>query len=237
MKPNRTRPPTGNGPTRRGESVYNIEGVLPAGTVTELEPGTSLLLAGPSMSGKQDIAMDLLAAGIDGDNGLLMVTTNETAASCIDALEERVGSFDRDLVGIVDCSGSNQQQAIRDIATKRVSSPGDLTGISIGTTKLIQQITGSGVSNVCHGLVSISTLLKYLELDTVFKFLHIYTVRIGDTDGLGIFTIDNGSHDQQTINTITKEFDAVVELRESEAGGHELRIRGMNDVPHEWHSM
>lgn len=207
--------------------MYDISGILPVGTVSELEPGTSLLIAGPAMSGKNDLAMDLLAAGLDGHNGLLMVTTDDTAMACIDDLDGRVESFDTDRVGVVDCSGSGDQRALRNIATRRVASPGDLTGISIGTAKLMQELTGQEVSDVRHGLVSVSTLLQYLELNTVFKFLHVYTARIADTDGLGIFTIDSSAHDDQTINTVLGEFDGVIELRETDTGERELRVRGI----------
>lgn len=215
--------------------MYDVTAVLPDDTIAELAPGSSLLIAGPAMSGKQDIALDLLAAGQPGKNGLLIVSTSESANSCIEKLEQRVPTIDRDRVGVVDCSGSSQQEAIREVATQRVSSPGDLTGISIATAKLMEQLAHQDISGVRHGLVSVSTLLQYLELDTVFKFLHIYTRRINDTGGLGIFTVDNAAHDQQTISTITNEFDGVIELRESESGAREMRILGMADAARTWH--
>lgn len=214
--------------------MFDISDVLPDGTVSELAPGSSLLIAGPAMSGKQCLALDLLAAGHDGDDGLLIVSTSETAGTCIDELEQRVGTVDRNRVGVVDCSGSSQQEAIREVATQRVSSPGDLTGISIATAKLMQQLTSQDISGVRHGLVSVSTLLQYLELETVFKFLHIYTRRIDDTGGLGVFTVDNAAHDQQTISTITNEFNGVIELRETESGAREMRILGMADASRTW---
>lgn len=214
--------------------MFDITDVLPSETVSELASGTSLLIAGPAMSGKQDLALDLLAAGLDRDNGLLIVSTSESAGACIDDLEQRVTTLDRDRVGVVDCSGSSQQQAIREVATQRVSSPGDLTGISIGTAKLMQRLTEQDISGVRHGLVSVSTLLQYLELDTVFKFLHIYTQRINDTQGLGIFTVDNTAHEPQTLNTITSEFDGMIELRETESGAREIRIRGLADTSQTW---
>lgn len=167
--------------------MFGVSDVLPGGTVSELAPGSSLLIAGPALSGKQALALDLLAAGHDGDDGLLIVSTGESAGTYLDELEQRVGTVDRNRVGVLDCSGSSQQEAIREIATQRVSSPGDLTGISIATAKLMEQLTSQDISGVRHGLVSVSTLLQYLEPQTVFKFLHIYTRRIDDTGGLGIF--------------------------------------------------
>lgn len=214
--------------------MFDIADVLPPGTVSELAPGTSLLVAGPAMSGKRDVALDLLAAGLVEEHGLLIVSTSDSAGACLDKLERRVQSLDRDRVGVVDCSGSSQQQAIRDVATQRVSSPGDLTGISIGTAKLMQRFTEQDVTDIRHGLVSVSTLLQYLELDVVFKFLHIYTGRIDDTEGLGIFTVETDAHDQQTISTLSSEFDGMVELREMDDGKREVRIRGLGGASRSW---
>lgn len=214
--------------------MYNLAEGLPIETVTEIQPGTSLLIAGPAMSGKPDLALDLLAPGLDGGNGLLLVTTNETATAYLDRLERRVTELDQNRVGIVDCSGSSQQGASPNLAIQRVSSPGDLTGISIGTAKLMKQFTHKDISSVRHGLISISTLLQYLDLHTVFKFLHIYTTRITDTQGMGLFTIDDDSHDPQTINTLSNEFDGIVELRETETGEREIRLRGLADASNTW---
>lgn len=147
--------------------------------------------------------------------------------------------FDKaeDGIVIVDCSGSDDRRTIEAIATEQVSSPGDLTGISSGTAKLLQVFSEQDVDSVRHGLVSVSTLLQYLDLNTVFKFLHIYTSRIEDTAGLGIFTLDNTSHDAQATNTVTGEFDYVLELRETESGGRELRCKGFPGTSREWHPL
>lgn len=115
-----------------------------------------------------------------------------------------------------------------------MSSPGDLTGISIGTAKLLQRFSNHDIAAVRHGLVSVSTLLQYLDINTVFKLLHIYTTRIAETQGLGVFTVDNAAYDSQTINTIAGEFDSLIELRDTDAGEQEVRIRGLNGVPTTW---
>lgn len=214
--------------------MCDISDILPDGTLTDLQPGTSVLLSGPAMSGKRKLAIQLLAAGHETGDGILCVTTSDDAARVVDELETHIPTLNHGQVGIIDCTGSTSQETIREIATERVSSPGDLTGISIGTAKLLQRFSNQDISTVRHGLVSVSTLLQYLDLNTVFKFLHIYTARIRDTQGLGVFTVDNAAHDSQTINTITGEFDGVIELRETDAGGRELRIRGFSGIPTEW---
>lgn len=217
-------------------STYEISGVLPDGMKEELQAGTCLLISGPTMIGKQELAVQLLAAGHDEGDGILCVTTSKNAESFLEMVERHIPTLDRERIGIVDCSGSEDQRTIEQIVTERVSSPSDLTGISIGTAKLLQRFSAQDISEVRHGLVSISTLIQYLELDTVFKFLHIYTTRINDTGGLGVFTVDKTSHDPQTLSTIASEYDGVLELRETETGEREIRSMGFPAVSREWRS-
>jgi len=212
---------------------YDVGDALPDETVDSLPAGTNVLVTGPAMVGKREVAFRLLAAGHEDADGVLCVTTRSSGASLLDEFERYVPELDRDRVAIIDCSGSDSRQTLERIATERVSSPADLTGISIGTAKLLQRFDGKQIDGVRHGLVSVSTLLQYLDRSTVFKFLHIYTSRIEDTDGIGVFTLDSAAHDDQTVNTITSEFDCVVDLREAEAG-REARIRGLPGASRSW---
>lgn len=215
-------------------SAYDISGVLPDGLMDELQAGSCILISGPTMIGKQELAVQLLAAGHDEGDGILCVTTSKNAANFLEMFETHLPTLDRERLGIVDCSGSEHQQTIEEISTEQVSSPSDLTGISIGTSKLLQRFSKQDISEIRHGLVSISSLIQYLELDTVFKFLHIYTTRIQDTGGLGVFTVDGESHDPQTTSTITSEFDGVLELQETDTGEREIRSKGFSDASREW---
>lgn len=215
---------------------YDVSTVLPDGMLTHLPAGSNVLVTGPTLSGKKSLAIRLLAAGHEEGDGILCVTTKDNAASLLDEFEAQIPTVDRDRIGIVDCSGSDARETIEAISTEAVSSPGDLTGISIGTAKLLQQFRDRDISTVRHGLVSLSTLLQYLELDTVFKFLHVYTARIEDTGGLGIFTLEGDAHEPQRVNTIVSEFDGVIELREGSAGNREIRLKGLSDSGRTWRS-
>lgn len=212
--------------------MYDIRGVLPEGVLDELSPGTNLAIVGPSMTGKRDLALQLLAAGYETGDGILCITTDSAQTVC-DDLERYVESLDRNRLGVVDTSGGDGQQLL-DATIEGVSSPSDLTGISIGTSKLFSHFSSQGISDIRYGLISISTLLQYLDSRKVFKFLHIYTKRIGDTGGLGIYTLNNDSHDQRVINTIIGQFDGVIELRDTDDGDIEFRVRGLGQRPTSW---
>jgi hypothetical protein len=55
-------------------------------------------------------------------------------------------------------------------------------------------------------VLSVSTLLVYLDLQPVYCFLHALTSRVRSVDGIGVFTIHENAHDQETMNTITSLF-------------------------------
>jgi KaiC/GvpD/RAD55 family RecA-like ATPase len=212
--------------------TYDVNDLLPGDALNELPAGTNVAIVGPSMSGKRELAMQLLATGYETGDGILCITT-DSAKSIYGDLDRYVDSLDRNRVGIVDTSGSDGRTLV-DATTEYVSSPSDLTGISIGTAKLFQQFERRGIDDIRYGLISISTLLQYLDSRKVFKFLHVYTKRIEDTDGLGIYTLDDDSHDPRIVNTITGQFDGVIHLRETEAGDLEYRVRGFGKRPTPW---
>ena len=215
--------------------MYDIADSLPDG-ISNLPEGTNLLIVGPGKTGKRDLALDLLTAGHERGDAMLFVMTRENAAELIADLDRRLAGLEHDHIGVIDCSGSEDREAIQDIATQSLTSPGDLTGISIGTVKLLEYFSDQSIRNVRYGLISITTLMQYLEPNTVFKFLHIYTQRISDTGGLGIFTIDDASHDSETVNTLVGEFDVVADIRETESGGREIRVRGVPEATRRWYA-
>lgn len=211
---------------------YGVHDVFPSDALEEFEPGTNVVIVGPSMSGKRALALELLAAGYQTGDGILCITT-DSAEKVHNDLERYLDSLDRGRVGIIDTSGSDGTELL-EATIESISSPGDLTGISVSMAKLFQHFERRGISDIRYGLISISTLLQYLDTTKVFRFLHVYTKRIEDTGGLGIYTLNNDSHDQQVINTITGQFDVSVELRETESGELEFRVRGPGRRPTPW---
>lgn len=215
--------------------VYDLTGALPHEKDVYAEPGSSILITGPAHTGKHNLALRVLAAGHTEGAGILFITTGEGASKLAEQFRALLPDLDEMPVGIIDCSTREQQQAIKSVAAvERVGSPGDLTGISVETAKLMRYFEEEGTTDVRHGLVSITTMLQYLDVSTVFRFLHVYTRRIADTRGLGIFTLDGPAHDTQTVNTISGEFDGVIEVREAESGEREVRVKGLPGGSRKW---
>ncbi|ELZ12508.1 hypothetical protein C479_03907, partial [Halovivax asiaticus JCM 14624] len=184
----------------------------------DLDAGTNVLVAGPPLTGKRDLAIEALASGADRGDGSIIVTTKDSADKVLDDLTEAVTVSDPD-VGIVDCV--TKQRGIGtvddDPRIKYASSPVDMTGIGIKLSEFLQEFyENRSLTENRILLHSISTLLMYSDLQTVFRFLHVFTGRIQSADALGLCVIDSTAHDDQTMNTLKQLFDVVVEIEDGE---------------------
>jgi len=195
--------------------MYDLADVLPN---ADLDPGTNVLVAGPPLTGKRQIAFDILASGANRGDGSIIVTTKDSADKVLEGFDTRLDDEIDPDIGVVDCV--TKQRGIgtidNDPRIKYASSPIDMTGIGIKLSEFLQEFyeTRNNTENRVL-LHSVSTLLMYSDLQTVFRFLHVFTGRVQSADALGLYVIDATSHDDQTMNTLKQLFDAVIELEES----------------------
>ena len=183
---------------------------------SEVQPGTNILVSGPPMSGKRSLCLDIVASGTEKDEGAIIVTTKDGADRVLRDFASRTPYEDRP-VAIVDCVTRQQGvgEARDDDRIKYTSSPVDMTGIGIKLSEFLQAFyQNRGIEKNRVMLHSLSTLLMYADLQTVFRFLHVFTGRIQSVDGLGVFAIDDSAHDDQTMNTLKQLFDGIVTTQE-----------------------
>ncbi|MFC5366604.1 RAD55 family ATPase [Salinirubrum litoreum] len=192
--------------------MYELSPVLDAA----VEPGTNLLVSGPPLTGKRALGLDLLAQGTERGEGAVVVTTKDSADRVLGQYGERV-DYETEPVAVVDCV--TRQQGVGDVTetelVKYASSPVDMTGIGIKLSEVLQGFTANrGIGRNRIMVHSLSTLLMYSNLQTVFRFLHVFTGRIQSVDALGLFAIDSTAHDEQTMNTLKQLFDGVITTAE-----------------------
>jgi KaiC/GvpD/RAD55 family RecA-like ATPase len=182
----------------------------------EVAEGSNLLLSGPALTGKKGLAFDVLAAGVRNGEGAIVVSNTDGAKRVFEALEDRV-DYDNRPVAVVDCVTRQQgvSETRDDERVKYTSSPVDMTGVGIKFSELLQEFYETqGVERNRVFLDSLSTLLMYSDLQTVFRFLHVFTGRVQNVDGLGLYAIDSSAHDEKTMNTLKQLFDGVIETHE-----------------------
>ncbi|WP_435360299.1 RAD55 family ATPase [Haloarchaeobius sp. DFWS5] len=208
--------------------MYDLADVIPD---AELPTGTNLLIAGPPLTGKRRIALDILASGSKQDEGAIVVTTKDSAEKVLSEYTSRVSDIDAVDLGIVDCV--TKQRGVNNVRddsrVKYASSPVDMTGIGIKLSEFMEEfyeVRGHRRNRVL--LHSVSTLLMYSDLQTVFRFLHVFTGRVQSADALGVYIIDSTAHDDQTMNTLKQLFDAVIEVEEVDEGEPKLHTAGIS---------
>jgi hypothetical protein len=122
-------------------------------------------------------------------------------------------------IGVVDCVTKHQGRSATDTNTvKYASSPVDMTGIGIKFSEFVESFYGQrGVRRNRVALDTLSALLIYSDLQTVFRFMHVFTSRIEDADALGVHVIESTAHDPETMNTMKQLFDGVIDVDEDGA--------------------
>jgi KaiC/GvpD/RAD55 family RecA-like ATPase len=213
--------------------TYTVDGVLPADLVSGFDDGTNLLLSGPAMSGKRDLLMQSLARGNRDGEGAVIVTSRDPADEVVEEYEDAVGA-ETGVLRAIDCVSAQSGSATDGDRVRYVSSPGDLTGMGIEFSEVARAAGDAGVDRLRVGFDSLSPLLMYVDLQRLFRFLHVFTSQIQSQGWLGVFSVDPESHDDQTINTISQLFDGVVEVRVTDGGDREVRVRGVSDSPSDW---
>lgn len=195
-----------------------------------IPPGTNILLSGPSINGTRQLLLEILADN-DGQEGLMLISTDDSAEATAQAFEDAGGVFDTSRACLIDCTkdGTSSDGPVRE-----VSSPGDLTGIGMEFSSLYESLLGRDQPRARIGLDSVSTLLLFAEdFRAVFRFLHTMTSRVRTGEGLCVATIDPEATDQKALGTVAQAFDARFDVRE----GGEFRVRGLEGQPDGWLSV
>ena len=181
---------------------------------TSFDEGVSLLVSGDSTATNQRL-LDAVAP-TDGERSVV-ITTNVGAETVVKELERR--GADREQIGVIDCTNADSE--IEDVPVRTLSSPGDLTGISLEFAKLFDRNSEDESVRARVGFASVSTSLMYTELRTMFRFLHVFTARIRSGDMFGVFSLDPTMHEEKAHNTIRAVFDCEATVDESE-----IRVSG-----------
>ena len=117
---------------------------------------------------------------------------------------------------------------------KRASSPVDLTGIGVKISQFLEDfLVKKKVGRIRLCINSLSTILMYSNLQTVFRFLHVFTGRVKAAGGFGLYVVEDEMHDPQTIATLKQLFDGMIEIK-AVGDAYAMRIVGLTSKPTPW---
>lgn len=92
-----------------------------------------------------------------------------------------------------------------------VREPADVTGLAITAGEVLSGWEGDGNRTVvCFD--SVTHLLDHVSFETAFRFLHVFSRRVGVLGATGHYHLDPAAHDDRVVQGFKGLFDAVVEV-------------------------
>ncbi|MGB8216911.1 MAG: ATPase domain-containing protein [Candidatus Methanoperedens sp.] len=201
-----------------------------------IRKGSNIMLIGPSMSGKEVILNHIMYHGAArNDNAVITVTTHRPATQILDWFEENKLAIPLSRIGIIDCISKSLGGAVVETENIKIaSSPVDLTGIGVRIGQFFDDfVMKKNIREVQLHINSLSTILMYSNIQTVFRFIHVFTGRIKAMGALGIFVMESKIHDERVITTLKQLFDGMIEIK-SENDKNFIRIVGLSPKPTPW---
>ena len=201
-----------------------------------IRKGSNIMLIGPPMSGKEIILYSIMYNGAArNDNAVITVTTRESATHILEWFKENKLALPLSRIGIVDCvTKTLGGAAVENENIKIASSPVDLTGIGVKISQFFEEyFMKKNIRKTQLHINSLSTILMYSNIQTVFRFLHVFTGRIKAAGALGIYVIESGMHEEQSIATLKQLFDGMIEIK-TENDKNFIRAVGLSPKPTPW---
>jgi hypothetical protein len=215
----------------RPSGGYAFSDALP---VEPIEAGSTVFVAGQSMSPAKNLATALVADGCQFGHGSLFISTTTTSERLLSRCDRMYPEFEFGRAGVVDCTGQRVDGSAYSTPVRHISSQRDLTGIGMKFSALYESLHAASGGPVRAALVSLSSLSVYVELRKLFRFIHTVSGRIDSAGGLGVFAIDPTAHDTRAVSTLSQIADGRIDVQESEAADGELRVRGLSGQPEGW---
>lgn len=165
----------------------------------------------------RETGFDLLTPTETGEQRVLAISYLDTPADWLDRWRDRVGPLPADVRLVMVGETAAGDGDWRSSATEHVqvtrASPTDLTGVGIAVSDTLST-WGQSDDPVVVCVDSVTTMLQYAPLPTVFRFLHTICRRFASVGALAHFHLDPAAHDDQTVARLTHLFDALVRIED-----------------------
>lgn len=208
--------------------------------VGEVPSGSNVVILGPPMSHKSEVAQILMHRALEREEGVIYISTNDTGEKLLDWFDANGLDLEphSDRFGIIDCVSASVNVGLSGpvhASIRQVNGPMDMAGITIEVTDLLNTLLRKqNISKVWIFVDSLSIILMYAKLPTVFRFLHVLTSTVRKIDAMGVFIVEEGMHDEQSMVTINQLVQGVIEVRK-DSDAKAMRVVGLQSTPSEWY--
>ncbi|VVB93208.1 KaiC [uncultured archaeon] len=181
-----------------------------------IKKGSNLMLIGPPMSGKELILYNIMYHGASkNENAVILVNNREPAKYVLEWFEENKLELPLSRIGIVDCvTRTHNGGQVESETIKIASGPIDLSCIGVKISQFFDNFfMKKNIREIQLHINSLSTMLMYSNIQTVFRFTHVFAGRIKAAGALGIYMVESGMTDEQTIAAFKQLFNGMIEIK------------------------
>lgn len=209
-----------------------VSETMDASPLTEIPANSAILIAGPPMTGKYDLLLQLLPQF--GDR-IIIVSTKNGCRRIVDDFPRGGGQFDESRLGIVDCISYHDPIDVDEVPAevRLADTPENLTRIGVRFTELFDQFLDTS-DTIAVGIHSVSQLLMHSEVREVYRFLQILVGQIRNEGHFVAAVVEASTTDDETMQVLQQHFDGLINTRENEGGVREFRIRGLGSSASPW---
>jgi hypothetical protein len=178
-------------------------------------PPSVLVLDGPASEKHNDACLELIT-GTRRPTDVLTVCDGmavDERAARLRARSDTVAS-----TAFVTLDAGTAPSTLDETAVRRISTPGDLTGIGLGVVDWLTAPVSEGDLAVC--IDDVSTMVEYTDLERVFRLLHALEGTCRDHGARFHVHVTGSAHDDRAVATLRQLFD---EQRDVSAGGQSVR--------------
>lgn len=180
----------------------------------EVPPGANLMLLGDLFSGKDILSKEFIREGLKSGEACIFVSTNDPIQDTVEEFKD----YDLEHLGMVNCISSRSDLDLDYPYIKQirfVASPTELATIMAFINEFLDIFQNNEVTKIRIVFDSVSTLLMYSNLKTLYKFLHVLTNTVKARDAVLLMTMEEGVHDKIEISSLQRLAQGLVTM----AGG------------------
>jgi hypothetical protein len=182
-------------------------------TDSAVVPRNVLVMAESMSDAKTDTCYELLGGADPADVDLLRVVYHRTPDRLVDEWEQHVGHQPANtvIVGVDDRvqSGTLANGGPDDETgglTVLAANPNDLTGLGMELNNALTELSKTD-NDVYVCFDSVTALLQFVDTESAYKFLHMFTGQLHKVDARAHFHMDPEAHETQTVSRLKTTFD------------------------------
>lgn len=212
-----------SGTSQSSESIDQFDASKAEALIEIIDDAPNVLLVGPAgIPVEHDICTKLCDVERDGERRRLLITTEQTAEERLESLRPYTNEpyDDTTIIVVGNQARSNnrtepttQQIGGETVKIETLHDPNDLTRLGV----LINKYLGSGESSPVICFHTLNSLLQFVGIEKLFRFLHILQARVRSVDGQAHYQIDPGHLEMEAVQTLQPLFDFTVKYAEDGA--------------------